>query len=186
MKNHFKSLNILSDEELGLMDTFLHKRFIKKGDYLIKQGEICKEIAFIKHGVLRSFFINEEGDETTNCITFENDLMNAFSSFIKQEPTQENIQAIIDTEIEFISKQDVEALFGSSITWQKVGRKLTKQQYLNFENRILSFLNDSAANRYINLAAKQPQYIQQIPLHYISSYLGISTRHLTRIRKSLL
>lgn len=186
MKEHIRSLNILSDKELNLIDPFLEIRNIDKGDFLIRQGQICKEIAFIKKGALRSYFVNEKGEEVTNCISFENDLMNAFSSFIKEEPTEENIQAIIDTEIEFISKHDIESLFDSSINWQKVGRKLTEQQYLNLENRILSFLNDSAENRYIKLASNQPQYIKQIPLHHISSYLGISTRHLTRIRKSIL
>lgn len=186
MKEYIKSLNILTDNEFNQIDTFLTNRTIKKGDFLVREGEICEEIAFIKQGVLRSYFIDEKGEEITNCITFENQLMSAYSSYITQKPTQENIQAIVDTEIQFIPKKDMETLFDSSTKWQKVGRVLAEEQYINLENRILSFQKDSAVIRYQHLFKNNPQYIKQIPLHYISSYLGISTRHLTRIRKAIL
>lgn len=186
MKTYIKTLSVLSDEDLDLINPFIENRRIKKGDYLITEGQICKEIAFIKQGMLRSFFVNEKGEEITNCISFENDLMNAYSSFVKQEPTQENIQAIINTDIQFISKKNIEKLFHTSNGWQKVGRILAEIQYLNLENRILSFQKDSATTRYLNLSKSQPQYIKQIPQHYIASFLGITTRHLTRIRKTIL
>ena len=186
MKKHIKSLNILTDSELNLIDSYIKKRSLKKGDFLIREGQICKEITFIKKGSLRSYFVNENGEEVTNCISFENDLMNAYSSFIKQEPCKENIQAVIDTEIEFISKKDIESLFNSNNNWQKVGRTFAEQEYINLENRIISFQRDTAMVRYSNLEKNHPQYIKQIPLHYIASYLGISSRHLTRIRKDIL
>lgn len=186
MKEYIRLLNILSEDELNQIDEFLISDTIKKGDYLVQEGEICKKIAFIKRGVLRSYFIDEKGEEITNCITFENGLMSAYSSYITQKPTFENIQAIVDTEIQFILKENMEILFNSNIRWQKAGRILSEEQYLNLENRIISFQKDAAVVRYQSLLKNHPEYIKQIPLHYISSYLGISTRHLTRIRKVIL
>lgn len=113
-------------------------------------------------------------------------MMAAFSSFIKQAPTDENIQAIIDTRIEVLQKTDLDYLYEVSPQWQKLGRVLTEIQYLKLEERIISFLKDDATKRYKLLEKNNSEYIKRIPLHYIASYLGISTRHLTRIRKSLL
>lgn len=186
MKKYFASFNILSIEDLNRMDPFLTTREIKKGDFLIQAKYICKEIAFIKSGVLRSYFTDNEGTETINCITFEGEMMAAFSSFIKQAPTDENIQAIIDTRIEVLQKTDLDYLYEVSPQWQKLGRVLTEIQYLKLEERIISFLKDDATKRYKLLEKNNSEYIKRIPLHYIASYLGISTRHLTRIRKSLL
>ncbi|MBF0574679.1 Crp/Fnr family transcriptional regulator [Dysgonomonas sp. GY617] len=186
MKKHFASLNILSPEELDRIDPFLSQRKIKKGEFLIQSGNICKEIAFIRSGVLRSYFIDGEGEELINCITFEGELMSAFSSFITQVPTNENIQAILDTEIEVLQKTDLDYLYQTSAEWQEFGRILTEMQYLKLEERIISFQNDDATKRYMLLEKNNSEYVKHIPLHYIASYLGISTRHLTRIRKSLL
>ena len=186
MKKYFSSLNILSSEELNRMDPFLTVRDIKKGDFLIQANHICKEIVFIKSGVLRSYFTDNDGVETINCITFEGEMMAAFSSFIKQTPTDENIQAIMDTKVEALQKTDLEHLYQTSAEWQKLGRILTEMQYLKLEERIISFQKDDATKRYQLLEKNNSEYIKHIPLHYIASYLGISTRHLTRIRKSIL
>ena len=94
MIQFFKSLQLLSDNDLQKMDGLPISKTLKKGMFLIQEGKICNEIAFIKSGILRSFYINNEGEEITNCITFENELMSAFSSFITQKPTEENIQAV--------------------------------------------------------------------------------------------
>lgn len=186
MKEYFASLNILSPEELNRMDSFLTRREIKKGEFLVEAGNTSKEIAFIKAGVLRSYFIDSEGEEVINCITFEGELMTAFSSFIKQTPTDENIQAILDTRVEVLQKTDLEYLYKISPQWEKLGRILTEMQYLKLEERIISFLKDDATKRYKLLEENNSKYIKHIPLHYIASYLGISVRHLTRIRKSVL
>jgi CRP-like cAMP-binding protein len=186
MKSIFQSLGILPLDELDKLDGLTTKIKLRKGDFLIQESQISKEIVLIKSGALRSFYVNNEGNEITNCITFENEFMAAFTSFITQKPTEENIQALFDTELEAISHEAIEHLYENSIYWQKVGRIISEMQYINLEQRILSFQKLTGKERYEMLFKNHPNYIQLIPLQYLASFLGITPRHLSRIRKVIL
>ncbi|KFF08550.1 Crp/Fnr family transcriptional regulator [Flavobacterium hydatis] len=186
MKSIFQSLQILPSDELDKLDGLITKKKLKKGDFLIQESQMSKEIVLIKSGALRSFYINNEGEEITNCITFENEFMAAFASFITQKPTEENIQALFDTELEVISHANIEHLYENSIHWQKVGRIIAEMQYINLEQRILSFQKLTGKERYETLFKNHPNYIQLIPLQYLASFLGVTPRHLSRIRKAIL
>ncbi|MGB0886108.1 MAG: Crp/Fnr family transcriptional regulator [Chitinophagales bacterium] len=185
MKDFLKTLNILTEEESQQIDSLTHKKYISKNDFLIRNGEICNEIVFIKSGILRSFYISEDGEEITNCISFKNDLMSAYSSFISQSPTDENIQALYDTELEFIYRKDLMNLYQNSIHWERLGRVLAEMQYVLLENRLASFQKHNAKQRYNQLLKNHPNYIQFIPLKDLASFLGISKRHLSRLRKEI-
>ena len=185
MVTTFQYLFQLDSEESQFLEGFITYRKLKKGDYLISENQICNEIVFVKSGILRSFFINSKGDEITNCFTFENEFMTAFSSFITQNPTDENIQAITDCELEVIDKLAVEKLFNSSFKWADIGRKIAENEVVNLHNRIASLQKKSPIERYETLFVNHQKYIQFIPLIYLASYLGISTRHLSRIRQAV-
>lgn len=181
----FQYLFQLDQEECQLLSSLITHRKLKKGDYLISENQVCNEIVFVKSGILRSFFINSKEDEITNCFTFENEFMTAFSSFITQSPTDENIQAITDCELEVIDKEAVEKLFSSSFRWADIGRKIAESEVVNLHNRIASLQKKSSAERYETLFVNHQKYIQFIPLIYLASYLGVSTRHLSRIRQAV-
>jgi CRP-like cAMP-binding protein len=161
------------------------KKTITKNDFLIRQGQVCNEIVFIKSGILRSFYITSEGEEITNCITFENELMSAYSSFISQFPTDENIQSLTSAQLQVISRTDLLNLYKKSIRWQEVGRILAEMQYVELEKRIVSFQKQNAKQRYEELLKNHPNYIQYIPLNNLASFLGITIRHLSRLRKEI-
>lgn len=181
----FQYLFQLNLEEWQLLSSLITHRKLKKGDYLISENQVCNEIVFVKSGILRSFFINSKDDEITNCFTFENEFMTAFSSFITQSPTDENIQAITDCELEVIDKITVEKLFNSSFKWADIGRKIAENEVVNLHNRIASLQKKSPIERYETLFVNHQKYIQFIPLIYLASYLGVSTRHLSRIRQAV-
>ncbi|WP_264524553.1 Crp/Fnr family transcriptional regulator [Flavobacterium sp. N502536] len=112
--------------------------------------------------------------------------MGSFSSFITQKVAEENIQALTDTEIEVIHKEGIEKLYSSSIYWQEVGRKIAEIEYVTLQKRMISFQKLSGTQRYEELYQNHKNYIQQIPLQYLASYLGVTPRHLSRIRKAVL
>ena len=160
-------------------------RKIKKGTFLIAENQVCDEILFVKSGILRSYFTNSKDEEITNCFTFENEFMTAFSSFISQKPTDENIQAITDCELEIIDKLAVEKLFNSNFRWADIGRKIAENEVVNLHSRIASLQKKTSMERYEALFINHEKYIKHIPLIYLASYLGISTRHLSRIRQAV-
>jgi hypothetical protein len=112
--------------------------------------------------------------------------MASFSSFITQNVAQENIQALADTELQIISRESLEKLYRLSICWQEIGRKLTEMEYVTLQKRLISFQKLSAIQRYEELYQNHQKYLQLIPLHYLASYLGITPRHLSRIRRAAL
>jgi len=185
MKSVFKSVQNFSDGELNLLDDLVQFRTLKKGELLLTENEVCNEVVFIKKGILRSFFVNHKGDEITNCFAFENEFMASFASFITEEKAEENIQALADTELEILNRKDLEKLYQSGFNWQETGRKLTELEFVNLHKRMVSFQKFSAAQRYDELYKNHQRYVQLIPLQYLASYLGVSPRHLSRIRKAV-
>ncbi|GGF13622.1 Crp/Fnr family transcriptional regulator [Flavobacterium limi] len=184
MIQFLRSLQIISDSELEKLSGITKNKILKKNDYLIQEGNICNEIVLIKTGILRSFHRNSEGNEITKCIAFENELASAYSSFITQQPTFENIQAICTTEVIVLNRKDLHNLYENSQEWQKLGRLLTELEYIQLENRTVSFQKQSAQERYNTLINNHSKYLKYIPLKYLSSYLGITSRHLSRLRKT--
>ncbi len=186
MKEFFQSFDLLSEEELNYIEEKTYAKKLEKGDFIIKEGEINSEIVWIKDGIVRSFYTTEKGDEFTYCIIFKNTLMTALSSYISGDPSLENTQAITPVDLEAIKATDLKYLTQRSISCMALEKLIIEQQYIELEKRIFSFQKEKASERYLDLISKQPEYIKQIPLRYLASYLGISLRHLTRIRKEFL
>lgn len=184
-RDYLESFNVLSAQEISDFEALATERVVKKGDFFITEGKACKEVAFLKTGILRSFYLQESGEEVTYCITFPNTLMTAYASYITGLPALENIQAIAAAELLIISKQELDKLAQPSFNWMKFSKIIAGQQYVELEKRFFMIQKEKAKKRYMNLLINQPDYVQQIPLQYLASYLGITGRHLSRLRKEI-
>lgn len=185
MKDYLRSFNILTDEEI---DSFEHKvtyRHLKQGEFLITEGKTCQEVAFLASGAFRSYYHSSTQEEITYCFTFSNSFISAYSSFLSQSETSENIQALTDVDLYWVSRDEILKLEESSTNWLRLFKLIAEQEYIKMEKRIFLLQKESAEKRYEDLLTNQPELLQQIPLHYLSSYLGITQRHLSRIRKSV-
>jgi CRP-like cAMP-binding protein len=185
MKNYLKSFNILSNDDIDLFESKATYKKLKKGDFFIKEGKTCKEVAFVISGIFRSFYYSSSAEEVTYCFTFSNTFVSAYSSFLSQSKTVENIQALTDVELLIISRDEILKLEESSTNWLKFFKFIAEQEYIKMEKRIFIIQKESAEKRYQDLLTNEPEYLQLIPLNYLSSYLGITQRHLSRIRKSI-
>lgn len=183
---HFlKSFNTLSESEINEFVASTRSLHLNKSDYYIQEGETCKSVAFVLSGILRSYYSTDKGDDITYCITFPNNFMTAYSSLLTNQATQENIQAITETELLIIPKEKIDQLESSSINWVHFQKTIAEQQYIELEKRLFQLQGSNASKRYSDLIKNQPKYIQHIPLHYLASYLGVTQRHLSRIRKEI-
>ncbi|WP_083543831.1 Crp/Fnr family transcriptional regulator [Myroides odoratimimus] len=179
----FQRFNLFSEEEIGDIVALFVQRNIAKNDYLVKENDYCEEIAFIESGVFRSFYTNEKGDELTYCFRFPDDLIGAYSAFITGGKSIESIQAIVNAVVWSIQKKDLDALVDRLPQWTTFLKIIAEQQYLELERRVIQFQRETASERYKNLLIYHPNFVQYIPLQYLASYLGITQRHLSRIRK---
>lgn len=179
-------LNLLSSEELEEVSAHVSCHELQKGQCLIKEGQVCNEIVFLESGLLRSFYINPNGDDMTYCVTFEKDFISAYSSYISGAPAVENIEAMVDSKVSVIQKEFIEKKADISLAFSKLMRFYAESYIVEMEGRLLSYQNESAKDRYKFLMEKYPHYIAQISKQHLASYLGISSRHLNRISKDFI
>jgi CRP-like cAMP-binding protein len=185
LEDYLRKNNILNNAEIEQFNKLITNRILNKGDYFIRQGDTCKEVAFILKGTLRSYYISEKGEEITYCISFPNNFMTAYSSFITSQCTEENIQAITQVHLLTIPKSKIDTLVNQSPNWVKFLKFMAEQQYLELEKRIFQLQKNNALQRYVDLLKNQPALISSIPLQYLASYLGVTQRHLSRIRREI-
>jgi len=182
---YLKQYNLFTDSEINEFISLATISTIKKGDFFIKQDEICTTLSFVNFGIFRSYYYCNNDEEITYCFTFPNSLLVAYSSFITQNKSEENLQALTDSEIISISKKELENLAESNNKWLNFLKIIAEKEYVELEKWIFNHQKSNAQKRYVDLINNYPQFVQQIPLHYIASYLGITQRHLSRIRASI-
>lgn len=183
LKEFFEIFGMFSEEEIQEIMKMFSIRKMKKNEVFLEEGKKSKEVAFINSGIFRSFYSSSEGIDTTYCFCFPGNLMASYSAFISGNPSTETLQAISDAELLVVKKKVLDAYGKNSLKWQEFLKIIADQQYVELERRVFQLQRESALEKYQNLLKNQPEYLQQIPLHYLASYLGISQRHLSRIRK---
>ncbi|MEM8909560.1 MAG: Crp/Fnr family transcriptional regulator, partial [Bacteroidota bacterium] len=154
-------------------------------EYLLKSGEVCRHLVFIKKGILRSFTIDSRGHENIWQLAWEDNWIADLYSFIGQTPAQLYIEAIEPTELLLLSQSNLDSLYQEAPLMERFFRKLYEKAYLVAQQRIDAALHNSAEDRYRNLLEKQPNILKRVPLIYIASYLGITPESLSRIRRQV-
>jgi CRP-like cAMP-binding protein len=157
---------------------------IEKGDFLVREGQICHKIAFIHEGLFRIYYL-KDGIEINTCFCKEHSITSSFNSFIHQIPSNESIQAIEDSVIVTLTSTHLINLYKESISWQNIRLLLTEKECLRLSDRVHSLSFESASEKYRNLIKYQPEIIQRVSIQHIASYLGISRETLSRIRSQV-
>lgn len=185
LKSYLKHFAIFSEEEIEQVLPLFSKRLVEKGTLFIREGQLCSEVAFIEKGIFRSFYTSKSGEEITYCFRFQNEFMTAYSAFITGKKSLENFQSVSKGELLVIQKREIDQLAEKNPNWMLFLKVVAEQQYLELEERVFQLQRDSAQERYQSLIDNQPEYIQQISGQHLASYLGITQRHLSRIRKQV-
>ncbi|KUO63565.1 hypothetical protein APF79_11640 [bacterium BRH_c32] len=168
-----------------LFDTIINKFEYKKvarKELLLEAEKTANKIFFLSEGFVRFFHTKDEGIEVTSDFYFAPGFITSFTSFIDQKPAIVNIQAMVKMDVLFITYKDLMALYDKEHKVERLGRLLAEQVFITSEKHLLSFLNDSPLDRYLWLIKEYPEYVKNIPLHYLASYLGIKPESLSRIR----
>ncbi len=182
MAKLLKSVAPFTNRELEEIFPLFRMETIRKNGFISKEGLICDRLAFIRSGLMRSFF-NIKGKETTTYFLGPGSIAVAMSSFIEMKPAFENIQAIEDSEVFILSKDNLEKLYSKSWKWQQTGRRIIERYYVVMEKRSIDLQTLTARERYDRLMKEHPGLLLKVPLHYVASYLGISPETLSRIRR---
>ncbi|CAM3651669.1 Crp/Fnr family transcriptional regulator [Sphingobacterium prati] len=161
---------------------FIEKK-IRKKQYLLQEGDICKYMAFILKGSMRKFYVDEKGLEHNVDLYVENWWAGDRESYALLTPTQFNIDACEDCELLLLSRENNLKLQTECPSFNEFRLKLDELNQIANQKRITSTISNSAEKRYADFIERHPSFVQRFPQHIIASYLGITKDTLSRIRK---
>jgi len=181
------TLNFFYPLSEGVKDYFRKHTYpcsFRKGKLLLKAGEICEHIYFIKKGAVRGF-IKDGTKDITTWITAENEVVSSISSLDMREPALENMQAIENCELFALTYDDFQDLYIKFPEFNIVARKLLQKYYKDAEGRAFIARATNAEKKYRLFVTRYGHLANRIPLKYIASFLGITLETLSRVRKKL-
>lgn len=176
----------LTDEELNFVKLNISIFELKKKQIYIRENEIQKSIAFIYSGLVRSYFINENGKEINNAFFSENEFVTDYLSFIKQQKTKYNFECLEDCILVSIPFETVETAYTNYKNFANFGRKIAEWALENRTKKYESFLYENAEERYLRFVNENKSVLNRISLSHLASYLGIERQSLSRIRSKIL
>jgi CRP-like cAMP-binding protein len=158
--------------------------FLKKNDFLVQENEICNHFCYIESGILQHA-IEVDGEEKTTYLGLRNSVTSSLKSFLNQTASQKSIKALVDTELWIIDLKNFQELLQNNAAFHNFYFKLIEKQIMLIDDYRIDLLTLSPEERYKKLLVTEPKLLQEVPLHYLASFLGISNRHMSRIRKNI-
>lgn len=172
---------LTKEEELLVVSSFQYKK-IRKKQYFLQEGEVCKYAGFIIKGAMRMYSVDENGIEYILHLFVESYWATDRESSIMLTPSRYNIDAWEDTELLVISRAEMLELMEKIPALVKMFLKLDERNAISSHRRLNSSISNNAKEQYIEFSENHPQFVQRFPLHIIASYLGITKSTLSRIR----
>jgi CRP-like cAMP-binding protein len=171
------------DEREVIMAAFEQKHF-RKRQYLLKEGEICRQTGFIVKGSARMFSVDEKGHEHIVYFGLETWWIGDHESFLQLTPSRYNIEILEDAELLVLTASKALELRHKSRCFDLTVKVLDKYSTIAMQKRIHSAIGMTAEEKYFNLLSSYPQFLERFPMNMIASYLGLSPETLSRIRKN--
>jgi len=188
MFNQFRNRFPLTDDKWNEYIGCFNRIEVAAKTTLLKEGEVSKKLYIIEKGCIRVWF-NHNGKDLTSQFFFENQSVSSIESFMKKFPSPVFVETIEPSVLWWIHKSDLDVIIEEIKEIPELRDRLMNmlfQRTFDYMKHFFSFLKDSPADRYLNLIEEKPQIVKRVPQHYIASYLGVSTVHLSRIKSKLL
>ena len=160
-------------------------RKVKKGEQLLKQGDICQHTFFVEKGLLRYFSIDKKGKENVLQFAPENWFITDRESVYFNQPSKYYIDALEDTEVLVLEKNFVEKISEQNNSFAEFNNQLLHNHIRSLQKRIELLLSATAEERYLDFIKVYPNLLLRVPQTLIASYLGITPESLSRVRKEL-
>lgn len=179
------SSSIISDEDFKIIQQAFIPKTVKKKQYLLHEGSVCKYMSFIVKGTMRQYTIDAKGIEHIVRFGIENWWISDRDSFTNLTPSKYYIDAIEDTELLVTTNENLFKLRAGSVQFNKMCQNLDEKHYSASQERIQAIISYTAEEKFVHLMNSYPSFIHRIPQAMLASYLGITPETLSRIRKQI-
>lgn len=175
----------LEPEEMRFFTSLLQVRRLKKKEFLLRAGDVCRCESFVLEGCLRNYYLDDKGSEHILQFSIEDWWTSDLYSLLTQTPASQFIDALEDTVVAQIEKDDLEKLFNEVPKFERFFRIMFQNAFVSHQRRILQNIGSSGEDRYLVFREKYPALEQRLPQHQIAAYLGITPEFLSKIRGKL-
>jgi CRP-like cAMP-binding protein len=181
LKNIAKHIE-LAPEEVEYFTSILKPKALRKRQYFLQAGDISRHECFVNKGCIRTYNVDEKGQEHVVQFAIEGWWAGDLYSFLSAQPSEYNIDALEDSELFLIDKNNLEQLYTRVPKFERFFRILLQNAFIASQRRISENLSLPAEERYISFIQRYPRFEQRLPLRQIASFLGITPESLSRIR----
>ena len=175
----------MTHNELDVLESILVPMRFQKGDFILKEGEICTNIYWVVKGLVRQFYI-KNGKELTEYMAVENNIFMSIESLFKEQPSHQQIHTLEPTIVFALPKDKLEREAVRNVNIQMLYRKILEESLIISQVHADMLRFESAQERYSKLVKRSPQLVLRAPLVYIASYLQMTPETLSRVRTSVL
>ena len=183
VQKYFEALGFAGDDLEKILNAFELQTF-KKNDFIVEEGKTSRYMGFIETGMFQ-YYVIQDGEERTNYVSIENTFFASVLSFITETPSLENVKALVDGSINMISKTNLKMLLNEIPAFKDFYIGLLEVTLCGIDASRYDLIVLTAEQRYEKMLINEPHLLQQIPLQHLASMLGVTPRHLSRIRSKI-
>lgn len=176
---------VLTEKELQYFFSSFEAKNIKKREFLLREGNISRGLAFITNGLLRSYSVDKNGFEHVIQFAPEDWWVVDMYSFVKDQPARLFIDALENTEYLWLSKMNLQNLYLELPQLEHYFRVLAENSVITYQNRLINNLSLPALERYHNFCSQYPSLIQSLPQKQVASYIGVTPEFLSKMLSTI-
>jgi len=180
---HIRQYVELSEQEVEILERYVEPVELKRREFLVTEGQVCRCNYFVEKGCLRMFHINGKMVEQTTQFALETWWLSDYFSFSKQKPSDYSIQAIEKSLIVAIDYQRQDELFAEIPKLESYFRIMMQRALAASQLRVKLIYEFSKEEMYTHFVTSYPQFFQRVPQYMIASYLGLTPEYLSELRK---
>ena len=183
VKKYFETIGFAGDDLEKILNAFELQSF-KKNDFIVEEGKTSRYIGFVETGMFQ-YYVIKDGEERTTWVSIENTFFSSILSFLSESPALENVKALVDGSISMISKTNLKILVNEISAFKNFYIGLLETSMCGIDASRHDLIVLTAEQRYEKMLLNEPHFLQQIPLQHLASMLGVTPRHLSRIRSNI-
>ncbi|MCU4164127.1 Crp/Fnr family transcriptional regulator [Carboxylicivirga caseinilyticus] len=183
LSSHIKNYIELNESEEQLLEKYIKSRTIKKKEHLLLNGQVCRSLFFVEKGCLRMYYINSKASEQITQFAIEGWWLADYNSFMENQPSEYNIQAIEASKIISIDIQQFDNLLKELPQLERYFRIIMQKNLAASQQRNKYLYEMSKEEFYLHFSTSFPQFVQRVPQYMIASYLGLTPEYVSELRK---
>jgi len=180
---HIRRYVDLSNDDVLILEKYFQPIELKRREYLLREGEVCRCNYFVEKGCLRMFFNNDKMAEQTTQFAIENWWLSDYFIFARQTSSEYAIQAVEKSVVVAIDYQLQDKLFNEVPQMERYFRIMMQRALSASQLRVKMIYQLSKEEMYRHFNLSYPQFFQRVPQYMIASYLGLTPEYMSELRK---